>query len=145
MPIADWQPYREPLRATVRRTLGIAIVAATVAAPSLGGLRRWPILVVLMLWPAFGGHWVDLLFLNWLRPRLSAARPIQRVARVAVWFLGGIVLSLGACLTAELLLPRPPAAWLPWWIAGTAFVGIELVAHAVLHVRGRPSFYNGLG
>jgi hypothetical protein len=35
--------------------------------------------------------------------------------------------------------------WLTWVGAGAAFVAIELVAHAGLHVRGRPSFYNGLG
>jgi hypothetical protein len=143
--MADWQPYREPLRVTLTRTLSIAVLAATVAAPWLGGFRRWPVLVVLMLWPSFGGHWVDLLFLNWLRPRLPAARPVQRVARIALWFAAGIVLAFGARMTANLLLTRPPAAWLPWAMAGMAFVAIELIAHAALHVRGRASFYNGLG
>jgi len=143
--MADWQPYREPLRVTLTRTFSIAVLAATVAAPWLGGFRRWPVLVVLMLWPSFGGHWVDLFFLNWLRPRLPVARSIQRVARIALWFAAGIVLAFGARMTGNLLLARPPMAWLPWAIAGTAFVAIELVAHAALHVRGRASFYNGLG
>lgn len=143
--MAHWQPYREPLRVTLTRTIAIAIVAAAVASSWLGGLRRLPVLVLLMLWPSLGGHWVDLLFLNWLRPRVPSGRSVQVAARIGVWFAGGIVLALGARLTAMLIFARPPAAWLPWAVAGSVFVGVELLAHAVLQLRGRPSFYNGLG
>jgi hypothetical protein len=106
--MTDWQPYREPLRTTLVRTVSIALLAGALVALWSGGLRRWPAMSLLMLWPAFGGHWVDLLFLNYLRP-------------------------------------RPRVAWLTWAIAGVAFITIELIAHAALHLRGRPSFYNGLG
>jgi hypothetical protein len=30
-------------------------------------------------------------------------------------------------------------------VAGVAFIGVELVAHAVLQARGRPSFFTGRG
>jgi hypothetical protein len=142
--MADWRPYREPLRVTLTRTLSIAIVAGAVVASRAGGVRRWPLFSLLMLWPAFGGHWIDLAFLNWLRPRLPESRPIQSVARIAMWFVGGMVLAFGVRLTAMLLL-EDRLAWLTWATAGTVFVAIELVAHAVLHLRGRASFYNGLG
>jgi hypothetical protein len=98
-----------------------------------------------MLWPSFGGHWIDLLFLNVLRPRLPRARLVQTTARFAVWFLGGVVLALGLRLTAATLLGRVPLLWLTWVVAGVGFVAIELVAHVALQLRGRPSFYNGLG
>lgn len=140
-----WQPYREPLRVTLTRTITIALLAGLLASPRFGGIRHWPVLSLLMLWPSFGGHWIDLLFLNVLRPRLPRARFVQFVARFAVWFLGGIVLALGLRLTATLLLARAPFPWLTWVAAGVGFIGIELVAHAVLQVRGRPSFYNGRG
>jgi hypothetical protein len=143
--MATWQSHREPLRVTLTRTVTIAMFAAAVAAPWLGGIRRWPILVVLMLWPSFGGHWIDLLFLNWLRPRLSSNTQVQRAVRILVWFAGGIVLALGARLTAMLLLAQAPAEWLPWTVAGAVFVAVELIAHGGLHLRGRASFYNGLG
>ena len=143
--MTDYTVFREPLRVTLTRTLTIAAVAATVAAFWLGGVQRWPVLFVLMLWPSFGGHWVELAFLNGLRPRLPASPGLRRVVRVLVWFGGGIVLALGARLTAALLLPRPPAAWLPWTVAGLGFVAVELVAHAGLRARGRPSFYDGAG
>jgi hypothetical protein len=35
--------------------------------------------------------------------------------------------------------------WPAWWLAGLAFIGIELAAHLVLQLRGRPNFYSGRG
>lgn len=141
---APWQPYRESMRATLARTITIALVAGTVVARWLGW-SRWPLAVLLMLWPSFGGHWVELWFLNWLRPRIPSARSVQTVARVAVWFIGGIALASGMILTAEIVggLHRQhrPALWL----GGVAFIAVELVAQLALQLRGRPSFYNGRG
>ena len=143
---SEWQPYREPLRATLARTVAIAVaVGAVLAATSHGGWRRWPLLTVLVLWISFGGHWVELAFLNGLRPRLGASRPVQVAARILVWFLGGSLLALGMCLTATALDALPPGRWPRWWWGGVAFIGIELVVHLVLQLWGRPSFYNGRG
>ena len=140
-----WQPYREPLRTTLLRTVTIALIVGGVLARARGGMGRWPMLTLLMLWPAFGGHWVDVWFLNWLRPHLGDARAVQIAARLGVWFVGGIGLALGMYLTAQTLTDPRPMQWSAWWLAGLAFVGIELVAHAFLQLRGRPSFYNGRG
>lgn len=104
---------------------------------------------LLVLWLSFGGHWVELWFLNWLRPRLSGARAVQVGARALVWFVGGTVLAIGMGLTAMApggFRPARWSAWGPaWWLGGLAFIGIELVIHLVLQLRGRPSFYNGRG
>ncbi len=143
--MTDWQPYREPLRVTLIRTVSIALVAGALVALRARALGLWPVFSLLMLWPAFGGHWIDLLFLNGLRPRLPSSRVVQRLTRIAVWFAGGVVLAIGVRLTGRLLLEHPRLAWLTWATAGVLFVGVELVAHAGLHLRGRPSFYNGLG
>ncbi len=142
---SPWVPYSEPLRTTLLRTVTIALVAGAVLARSIGGLALWPVASVLMLWPSFGGHWVELWFLNWLRPRLPSARVVQAVVRVLVWFVGGIVLALGMALTATALTGLRPARWPPLWFGGLAFIGIELVAQLALQLRGRPSFYNGRG
>ena len=141
--MSDWQPYREPFRATLTRTIGIAIVAGGIAAMLSGGIKRWPVLSLVMLWPSFGGHWIDLFFLNGIRPHLPTTPVVQRIARLAVWFAGGILLAAGARFTTRLLLERPRLGWLTWAIAGALFVGVELVAHAALHLRSRPSFYDG--
>ena len=140
-----WQPYREPFRTTLVRTVTIAVVVGAVLARWWGGMALWPMTTLLVLWPSFGGHWVELCFLNWVRPRLSPARAVQVGARVGVWFVGGSALALGMALTAMALAGFPPARWPPWWIGGLAFIGIELVAHLGLQVRGQPSVYNGRG
>ncbi|HEY5060937.1 MAG TPA: hypothetical protein VII52_05335 [Gemmatimonadaceae bacterium] len=141
--MTDWPRYHEPLRATLTRTVAIALVAGAVLAHGWGGSARWPVASLLMLWPSFGGHWIELWFLNWLRPRLPDSRLVQVGARLAVWFVGGVGLALGMRLTARALtgLRRTPRA--TWWAAGLAFIMIELVAHLALQLRGRPSFFNG--
>jgi hypothetical protein len=70
---------------------------------------------------------------------------VQGAARLAVWFVGGIGLAIGMRLTAMALGSFRMARWPAWWIAGFGFIGIELVAHPALQLRGRPSFYNGRG
>ena len=140
-----WQPFRETLRTTLTRTIGIAVIVGAVVALLSGGRVRWAVATLLFLWPSFGGHWVELWYLNWLRPRLSAARPVQIVARVAVWFVGGVALAFGMALTAKALSGFRPVRWPAWWVGGCAFIVLELVAQLVLHMRGRPSFYNGRG
>ena len=140
-----WQPYREPLRATLTRTVAIALVAGAVLAYGWGSFARWPLASALMLWPSLGGHYLELWFLNWLRPRLSGARVVQTSARVTVWFLGGIAMAIGIWLTVLALTGSRRGSLVAWWIAGVAFIGIELVAHLALQLRGRPSFLNGRG
>lgn len=141
----QWQPYREPLRNTMLRTSIIAIVLGALLARFWGGVARWPLATLLVLWPSFGGHWVEVWFLNWLRPRLSIARGVQVAARVVVWFVGGAGLATGMSLTAIVLAGLRLVHWTALWLGGLAFIGIELAAHLALQLRGRPSFYNGLG
>ncbi|HEY4307582.1 MAG TPA: hypothetical protein VGM82_24115 [Gemmatimonadaceae bacterium] len=141
----EWLPHREPLSATLTRTIGIAVVAGGVVALATGHIARWPLFAVLMFWPSFGGHWIDLFFLNVVRSRLPSGRAVQQIARIAVWFVGGVVLLLGIQLTLRLLTQPPSQAWLTWVVAGGIFVAIEFVAHIGLSLRGKPSFYNGLG
>lgn len=143
-----WHSYHEPLRRTLTRTVLIATVAGTVlAAWSTSSARplRWPIAVILVLWVSLGGHWLEVWYLNWLRPRLPAAPMVQLVARLGTWFLGGCGLGVCIALTARALGGVRLDNWPPWWVGGVAFIGVELVAHAVLQARGAPSFFTGRG
>lgn len=139
----DFQPYHEPLRATLLRTFAIAAIVGAILAFRWGGLARWPLAFLLVLWPSFGGHWVEIGFLNGLRPRLPTARVVQVAARLAVWFVGGTILALGMYFTPKALIVLP--RWPAWWLGGLAFIGVELVAHLGLQLLGRASFYNGRG
>lgn len=139
-----WQPHREPLRATLLRTIVIALVVGAVFARFSSRRIGWPLASLLFLWFSFGGHWVELWYLNWLRPRISVARYAQVVARIATWFVGGTVLAIGMALTARALAFQP-ARWPAWWLGGFAFIVVELVVHVGPQLRGQPSFYNGRG
>ena len=143
--MTDWQPYREPLRVTLTRTIAIAVVAGAGLAWWWGGLARWPVASALLLWITVGGHLLELWFLNWLRPRLSDTRRVHIAARISVWFVGGVGLVHGMRLTAITFTGLPRTAFGAWWMAGFGFIVIELVAHLPLQLRGRPSFYNGRG
>ncbi|MSV27587.1 MAG: hypothetical protein EXQ52_02420 [Bryobacterales bacterium] len=59
---------------TILRTGMIAFAVGAVLARWWSGLANWPLATLLALWPSFGGHWLEVWFLNWLRPRLSPAR-----------------------------------------------------------------------
>jgi hypothetical protein len=142
---APFQPYREPLRTTLLRTGLIATAIGAVLTLPRGDLARWPVATLIALWPALGGHFVELLFLNVVRPRLPATRGIQVTARLATWFAGGMVLALGMYATALAVIGPRPLRWPALLIAGVAFIGIELIVHVVLQFRGRRSFYNGRG
>ena len=136
---------REPLRVTLTRTVAIAAIAGAVLASRWGGLSRWPLTTTLMMWPTFGGHYVELTYLDVVRPRLSASRAVQALARIAMWFVAGALMVVAMRFTAIALRAPRSLPMSAWWIGGFAFVGLELVAHLVLHARGRPSFYTGSG
>jgi hypothetical protein len=95
------------------------------------------------LWFSLGGHWVEIFFLNWLRPRLTSARWAQVTARLFTWLVGGTLLMVGARITV-LSLSRQSLRLAPWWLGGPILVGIELLVHALPPLRGRPNFYNGM-
>lgn len=147
----EFVPYAETLRATVTRTAMIAVFLATFSVVRRGDLTPfplglWAVLVVCILWFSFCGHWVEIFFLNYLRPRLPRNRPVQVIARFGVWFLGGVALMAGMRATWELLMASTAPWGAPWWQGGVSFVVVELIAHAVLlQSRGLPSFYNGKG
>ena len=132
------------MSSVVLRNATIAVILGAVVALITGQFSQWPLAAVLALWPSFGGHWLEVFFLNWLRPRFPAARGVQVPARIVLWFAGGM--GFAAAMRVTAMVPAAlPATSLSWWLGGLGFVAIELVAHLVLMARGLPSFYDGLG
>lgn len=138
-----WRPVKEPITTTLARTGAIALVVGAILAWRSHELRQWPLATLLVFWPAFGGHWVEMVFLNYVRPRLRSSRATQLGGRVAVWFVGGVVLFAGMMLTAKLLDSTRSVHWPAWWIGGIAFIGIELVVHFILLLTRRPNSFVG--
>jgi hypothetical protein len=128
----------------LRRNLTIAIVAGVL----ISLFRRAPFLTlpgtILAVWPSLGGHFVEIAFLDGLRPRLPRAKLVQASARLVWWLAGGALLGGALIATAHALRVGAPP-WHLWWMGGPMFVGIELFVHGILALRGRPSFYRGDG
>jgi len=138
-----WPPYHEPLRVTLVRTGLAGLAVGLIAARVQGRLASWPQWTALALWFSFGGHWVELFFLNWFRPRLAPARWVQITGRLFTWLVGGTLLIVGARVTAS-SFSAPAMRLPPWWLGGPGFLCLELLAHALPQLRGHPNFYNGL-
>jgi len=141
--IVTWQSYHEPLHVTLVRTGLVGLVLGLIVARLQSQRASWPQWTAFALWFSFGGHWVELFFLNWLRPRLASARWVQVTGRLFTWLVGGTLLMVGARITAASFSGqslRLPA----WWLGGPVFLCLELLVHALPQLRGQPNFYNGL-
>lgn len=135
--------YHEPLRVTLVRTGVLGLVIGFVIAVAQRQPGSWPLWTAFALWFTFGGHWVEIFFLNWLRPRLGSSRWAQVTGRLITWVVGGTVLMIGARMTV-LSLSASALRLPPWWLGAAVLLGIELLVHALSQLRGQPNFYNGL-
>ena len=155
---ARFARYREPLTTTLTRTGGIAVVVASIACivqlhhlPATSAQwHLWLALLVFVSWISFGGHCVEIVYLNGIRPRIARwSDSLLIVARLCVWIVGGAVLFLGALISRNLMLfsELPPTSQIirALLIGGPAFIVVEMIAHLFLLRRGRPSFWNRRG
>ena len=141
-PNSNWTPFREPIGRTLARNISIAVVVGAALAFWKHNVGLWAPFSALAIWFSLGGHYVEVVFLNGIRPRIPGARLTQLLARLAAWFAGGAILYVFMAATARVLLTHAPRLGL-WWLGGLFLIGVELVAHAVLALRGSSSFYNG--
>ena len=131
--------FHEPFLKTLGRNGLIAAVVGLSLAAARGRLDLSLPLALVALWFSLGGHYVEVVYLNGLRPRLSVGVPQRLLARLSMWFVGGCVLYLGATASSDLL--RVPMKAANFWIGGIGLIGIELLAHSALRFRGRPSIF----
>ena len=143
LPHPDRRTFHEPLRVTLVRTGLIGLVVGLVVALLQGQPSTWPQWTAFALWFSFGGHWVEIFFLNWLRPRLGSVRWAQVAGRLLTWLGGGTVLMVAARITV-VALGTQAVRLPPWWLGGPVFLVIELLIHTLPQLRGHPNFYNGL-
>jgi len=136
--------FEEPFRRTLTRNVTIAAVVGVVLAFRRHDLGLFLPVTILALWFSLGGHYVELLFLNGVRPRVPQGRATQAVARLLVWFLGGAILYVCTAVTARALpIAGPPLT--QWWFGSVLFIGLELAVHGIFVLRGLPNFYDGRG
>lgn len=130
----------EPLGRTLIRNLAIAVVVSTAISLFRHDFRRFLPVAVLALLPSFGGHYIEVAFVNHIRAQLPNDSLTRALVRILVWFGGGVFLYLGMAFTSR-VLPIHPLPIGFWWCGGLLFIALELVLHAVLAIRGRSEFY----
>ena len=77
----SWPRFDEPFRFTLARTETLAAIVGAVLALQRHDLKLFLPVAALALWFTLGGHYVELAFLNGLRPRIPHNRLTQAVAR----------------------------------------------------------------
>ena len=108
---------REPLGRTLVRNVAIALAVSGAFAIRDREVAVWLPSSVLALWFSLGGHYVEVLFLTTIRPRLRAARLLLVTSRLLMWFVGGALLYTGMAITTRALpLVAPRLGW--WWLGG---------------------------
>jgi len=124
--------------------MAIALTVGVAFAVIQRRLALWLPISALALWFSLGGHYVELLFLDGIRPRIPASGLALAASRIVVWFVGGAILYMCMAITAR-ILPLVPPRLSMWWFGGLLLIGIELIVHAVLALRGVPNFYRSNG
>lgn len=98
-------------------------------------------LVVFLI--VFGGHWLELLFINGIKFSLPKNIPSLYFMRIVYWFLCAVPLFFIANLIAN-LFSHNTVRMGHWWMFGFFYIGIQLLMHAIMQLRLKKSFYNGV-
>jgi hypothetical protein len=111
----------------------------------------WLARVAAVLWITFGGHYVELLYLQRVLPHIAADQEPQNIsrwfvrlgARCAIWAVGGAVLWIGGMTTYRLIMNGqwPQAGELPAIALQGAIglIAIELFGvHVILAIISKP-------
>ncbi len=139
-----WFRFEEPFRRTLARNIIVAAVVGIVFAFQRHDLKLLLPVTTLAMWFSLGGHYVELAFLKGVRARIPQDHLTQGLVRLLVWSCGGAVLYACVSATARALdIGSPPLRL--WWYGSVLFIGVELVVHAMLAIRGLPNFYDGRG
>jgi hypothetical protein len=91
----------------------------------------------------FGGHWLELLFINHIKFALPKNILFLYFVRICYWFLCSIPLFVLATLVNNLLSHRTGQLG-AWWAFGFLYIGIQLLMYAIMQTRLKKSFYNGV-
>jgi len=140
----------EPFIQTVIRT----ILTTTIITVILYCLHVFPpgdkskLTLFEMIWlivfcVVFGGHYLELVFINYVKFALPKNILLLYFIRIGYWFLCAIPLFFIADFVYNLFSDKTGHLG-HWWAFGFFYIGIELFMHAIMQIRLKKSFYNGV-
>jgi hypothetical protein len=137
---------RETLPALVRCAIAAVLVGTLFtinlyATKDLHILVLWIANVVALFWMTFGGHWLELIYVDLIANHLPNELT-QRLVRITLWFTVGSAIVLASAWTRGLFgLADYAVRDVTWTVAGLFFVAIQLVIHGTYWFFGQPSFW----
>jgi len=135
---------------TVKRTIITTTVIAAIITlsgifPTSGKskLVLFAIVWLIVFCIVFGGHWLELIFINYIKFGLPNNIALLYLVRIAYWFFSSIPLFIIANFVADLFThgARPLGQW---WAFGLIYIGIELIMYLIMYIKMKKSFYNGV-
>ena len=145
-PEKNTAPFIQTVIRTIITTTIIAVILYFSRVFPSGGQSKQ--VVFAMIWSAvfcivFGGHWLELLYINYLKFALPKNIWLLYFTRIVYWFLCAIPLLFVAELVVNLVSDQKIHLG-QWWKFGFFYIGIELFMHAIMQTRFKKSFYNGV-
>jgi hypothetical protein len=133
------------IRAVITTTIiaGILFLLKVFPAGGRSSLAVFGTIWVVIFCIYFGGHWFELLFVNHIKFLLPKNIFILYFVRICYWFLYSIPLFALAGLAYDLLLHRTGHLG-SWWVLGFIYISIQLLMYAIMQLRFKKSFYNGV-
>ena len=140
----------EPIGQTLIRT----VITTTIIAAIIYWLHLFPsggkskLSLFEMIWSivfciVFGGHWLELLFINRIKFYLPNNILVLYLIRIGYWFLCAVPLFYIAGLVCNLFNYQTGVLG-KWWTFGIFYIGIQLVMHGIMQLRYKKSFYDGV-
>jgi hypothetical protein len=141
------EKYTEPFIQTVIRTVLTTTIIAVILylvhlfpSGNSSKLTQFEMIWSVVFCVVFGGHWLELVFINYLKFALPKNILLLYLIRIAYWFLCAIPLFFIIYNS----FPHKTGHLGHWWIFGFFYIGIELLMHGMMQLRSKKSFYNGV-
>src|SRR5476651_2298552 len=116
---------------TILTTTIIAVILSWLHIFPSGGQSRltlFEMIWLLVFCIVFGGHWLELVFINQIKFALPKNILLLYFIRIGYWFLCSIPLFFFANLITDLFSYRTGQLG-HWWIFGFLYIGIQLFMH----------------
>ena len=145
-PEKNTESFVETVKRTIITTTIIAIIinwSGIFPSGEKSKLAVFGMIWLVVFCIVFGGHWLELLFINHIKFVLPKNILFLYFVRICYWFLCSIPLFVLATLVNNLLSHRTGHLG-GWWAFGFLYIGIQLLMYAIMHTRLKKSFYNGV-
>ena len=144
----------EKITETFLQTLVRTIITATIISLVLYSIHVIPfngksnLIEYAVIWAVFFsiffiGHWIELFFINVIKFRLPKNIYVLYIVRICYWFVSSILLFLISNTIRELLVSNSRQLG-NWWFFGFLYIGVQLLMYAIMQIRLKKSFYNGV-